>query len=97
MFNLCTLHKHFLTWFRGRDKNRTSDWGDDERRGECIFSLVTLTSISTCILLLFNVGGAVTEPVPPKPHIIKGIHRTRLELDKTPVVVTTATGISNFP
>ena len=43
-----------------------------------------------------NSGGAVTEPVPPDPHIINIVSSTRLELDKTQVVVTTATGILTF-
>jgi hypothetical protein len=30
-----------------------------------------------------NSGGAVTEPVPPEPHIINIASSTRLELDKT--------------
>jgi len=30
-----------------------------------------------------NSGGAVTEPVPPEPHIINIVSSTRLELDKT--------------
>jgi hypothetical protein len=30
------------------------DWGNDERQGGCVFLPVTLTSISTCILLLFK-------------------------------------------
>ena len=30
-----------------------------------------------------NGGAAVTEPVPPKPHIINIVSSTRLELDKT--------------
>jgi hypothetical protein len=30
-----------------------------------------------------NSGGAIIEPVPPEPHIMNGVNRTRLELDKT--------------
>ena len=30
-----------------------------------------------------NSGGAVTEPIPPEPHIMNIVGGTRLELDKT--------------
>jgi len=43
-----------------------------------------------------NSGGAVTEPVPPEPHIINIVSSTRLELEKTPVIVNTNFSTSNI-